>query len=1171
MPTKDGILDIGGAKVIIRIEGADHEFILVPVGQDEPGPEPIGTSVEIATAPVIVASEGTIPLEVPYPASFSVIPETLTWLDDEGERVAFVPNSVTYRWYLDGVEIATGESFPAGDAGRIGQVLTMLVEVADPRTGEILRFAAAEAVGPITDVGASTPPSTPEPPAGAELGFEDSFHVDGAGNPVITWNPDALSRWKPRVVIDKGYPILEAQWTTSGAATPEAIPANHVERLSLLESAGTRHVYTTDILNAASAGYETFYNQRDLIDTPRATQFRVRIRTVAGGVWSAWSDPQRTLAPPPPADLPAAVTFSLAPASADGQVRIFGVTGPADWGDDVAGHIEWHTAATGWQTAPGTDFIVDLPSTLYGLDVDVSLRAVGGTGAIGPATTKTVTVPGEAAVATADWPPFMILSKAAKDNPGQYIYPGGGFHRQYFHGGKVSRKNPAHVAMVMDVASLWIMPDATAQNPQMFMPALRNVGVRNGVSVEWDPTTEGRLLLASTDGGSGGGPGLYLSEDFGHTGQQVLNAPMPGGAYGIYEGRYRLWRNLICWSRFNTNRVLFITSANIANNAGAANTGKVFRSNNRGIAGSWSQVSTAPNGWGICYYLYEAANGDWIACAQNGLYRSTDHGATWTRIPNAGAAPGRFAWPGGRYTGLALSETNAEEAYVVSFGNGVYRTTDGFQTFDRRILGNFCSVFASPLDFDSVWITAMNRNANGSTGGGEPSRYSENGLQSSSVITTDATANGWDEGRDGYQLRAVPGTMANGKEELMGGFIPLQSHRKDAICHFATKWFKSNGSGTHFEWAGLNAENMGSGEANWGNLVFSRIDPDRMAIGAFDEGVFESRDAGRSFVEARRGSGGAGGNNGAQSGGYSTEDDNRLIFTFGDYTTRTTPVLRTAGNNSWATNSLFINDRTTIRENGQDVQVPRYTFASYSPCLHTPANGAGRKIATNHFVSANNGGSWTDVRGRPGWPGGGYNAQICLMSWTDADTIYAVNGTGSVLSRSVDFGQSWGDATGGGGQVSTGVNLGGVMAKAIWINPFDGDEVMWWRQGTGLVRYNFRTQSQKIEFASIRNQGMDRIVMDASNPVNEVLYVWNRNNGGEQIWRSVDGSVENITGDLPRQDSARSIVCCPHTGILFSLGTKGTQYFAPPVINALCAERLQLYAGLFGNPRALVA
>lgn len=1172
MPTTPFVFAIGSEKIIIRIDHPE-EFIPVFMGIeiDDDQTNPPETTLAVVTDAAIVPSE-TTETGVPFSATFTITDGTYTYEDETGAIVSVVPE-IEYRWYLDNVLISTGSTFGPLVEGDIGKELTLTVAATDPRTGEVLLFAA-ETDYVVTDEDAEVVPSDPDAPNSTTLTFRDSFWVDENGTETVNWNPGANDPWKPEMVLDVGYVPFAIRWTTSGSDTTNgeiaysAINANHVETVTRLSTLGTAVTFTTSYLNAASEDFAVFYTQRDLTDTPRGQQFRVAIQSIDGGVWSDWSAPF-TLQAPPPAVLPGAVTFTLAPASGDGRINISSVSGPTSWGDDTAGVREWNHPVDGWKTYVASDFPVTLPESQWGRTISIAMRAVGGTGAIGPETSNNVTVPGTPAVASGGWAPFPVMAQAAYNDQSTYYYPGGGFHRQYFHGGDASPVNPDYAAVVMDVHHVWVIPNATAQNPAMYTPGAKGIGCRNGVSVKFDPQIAKRFILAVTEGDSGNAAtegavnttaGLYLTEDLGETATQVLQCPMPGGAYGIYNGQYRAWRHMITYDRTNFNRWLFVASQNISNR-NTSNTGAVYRSTNRGV--TWSRVSTAPNNWGRCYGIQQAANGDFICVAENGLYRSTlaQAGSTWTRIPNPTGWNNNWT-----YTGLAVDPANNNNAYIVAYAQGVYKTEDNFASLhsSKRLVGPYCAVMAHPQNANKVWCISINQHE--SSIPDTQSRFSSNGLQSSTQINAAMTANGWDLDRSGYQNRKAPGQTST-RKEMMSGVVPILSgNDEDTLMHFQCKWMKSNGNGAYGAWAGVSADTMGSGEANWGNFIFHPTNPNYMMIGAFDEGFFETTNGGRGWVQAYRGNGGAGGNNGGQSGGYSVTGTNRFIGTAGDYTTDTTPVHRNGGSN-FATRNLFINDRvqTGTDQNGNPIMKPRYTFASYSP-----AAGGGNFIATNHYVSTDNGDTWVDVRQRSGWPSGGYYSQICAMSSTSPGTLYAINASGAgVFSQSTNYGQSWGNThnTGNG-------NLTGVGPKGFCLDPNDGDIMYYWGgSGVGLCRYNFRTDSRTTGLMpEIRGYSrMDRIRLDKVNP--GVIYVWNRNNGDEQVWRSINGGVSsvNITGRLCRSQGNRSIEICPHTGILWKVGTSGAMWIEPPAIaNDLARDRVALYKEIAFSPADLV-
>jgi hypothetical protein len=961
---------------------------------------------------------------------------------------------------------------------------------------------------------------TVEEGAGAPLALaDDEWDLVGCA-----WAPAGqTTTYQPKVRLHAGANVYAAQWTTSGHD-----PALE-EHWETLAPTGEAHTFVTEMLHKDTGDWHLFQKGQ-----ARSVNFRIRYKTSEAGEWSGESGRKEVL-PPASAQAPAKIVgWTVVPGRADGQIVITIEEAVAD--KNASSKVQWHNAHDGWQDIPSATFTYVLDKSLHGRKVEILVRAAGEAGLVSTETANTVQVPGKQVVVANQWQQFAMMSDVAYRDPVKYFYPGGGFHRQYFHGGDSSPVNPDHAMLVMDVHGPWVVPNATARNPGMYTPSCLNITQRNGVSVKFDPEIEKRAIIAITNTSGSNGAGLYLTKDLAETSKHVLETAIPGGSYGGYSGQYRAWRQLICYDRTDTNRWLFAVPQ------WGGGIGAVFRSTDRGE--SWSQVSTHPRtkNMGRIYVLQQAANGSFVICAENGLYRSTDNGSNWNLISRPSGLPS------GDITGMALHPTDNKIAYIAVYGKGVYRTEDSFSSVhgSKRVTGLFCAVFAHPLNFDNVWAIGLNHDPNGNLNT-QQSQFSRNGGSSWMRLNIDATANGWDLDRSGYQNANVPGFNTT-RKEMQGGIIPLMSGPEDALMHFSTKHFKSNGNGARGEWAGLSADTHGSGEANWGNIIFSPMNPNRFMIGAFDEGFFETTNGGRSFVQAHRGNGGAGGNSGGQSGGYSSSVEERFIGTSGDYTSNTAPVHRKSAGGSFQTNSLFIKDTTG--------GIPRYTFAAYSP-----ASNGGDHIATNHYVSTNNGSSWTDLRNQSGWPGGGYLAQVCLMSYQDASVLYAVNDAMNGLWRSNNFGKSWSK------YVDLGTSLSAnAQPDSLAIDPFDHNVVYWWAQGQGLVRYDGNSRS--VSFKEVNGMRTDRVRVSKLIP--NLIYLWRRTNGADGVWRSTDGgrTVENISYNMPRTQAVRSIEECPWTGILFMVGTIGPRYIAPPSINARCAERLALYKEIMRDPRA---
>src|ERR1041384_1054459 len=167
-----------------------------------------------------------------------------------------------------------------------------------------------------------------------------------------------------------------------------------------------------------------------------------------------------------------------------------------------------------------------------------------------------------------------------------------------------------------------------------------------------DPT--GSLLVYST----------YLNGDSGSRNAFGIAADSAGNAYitGNIQGN-----NSPTVNALKTNSTFFTTPDAAAN----------WNNQNAGLVGDINAVSVSPNAPSIIY-----------AATTDGVYRSTDGGANWSKTPSQGASSVNFA------SAIAVDPNNSSIVYLALF-SGLLKSTDGGN--------NWASVSSLPLNFSSVF------------------------------------------------------------------------------------------------------------------------------------------------------------------------------------------------------------------------------------------------------------------------------------------------------------------------------------------------------------------------------------------------------------------------------------------------------------------------------------
>ena len=173
------------------------------------------------------------------------------------------------------------------------------------------------------------------------------------------------------------------------------------------------------------------------------------------------------------------------------------------------------------------------------------------------------------------------------------------------------------------------------------------------------------------------------------------------------------------------------------------------------------------------------------------------------------------------------------------------------------------------------------------------------------------------------------------------------------------------------------------------------------------------------------------------------------------------------------------------------------------------------------------------------------DAVIVGLAPTQSDTVYALNKNRTELSRSDDRGETW--------QLYS--KPGWAMRKldgkpTFLVSPTDPDLVYSIDQRGDLATFDGRTWKSLgvLDLAGgIKEQGnfVRMVAVDPRHP--EIVYAATNATGRSYLFRSVDAGTtwQDITGNLPRI-GAGGLVVHPLTGDVFCGGICGTRVLAPP-------------------------
>ena len=667
---------------------------------------------------------------------------------------------------------------------------------------------------------------------------------------------------------------------------------------------------------------------------------------------------------------------------------------------------------------------------------------------------------------------LMPIRSEQQFNEGDY----GGEAEQHLHSMSRSLSHPDIIYVAHDVAMAWRSDD----NGNSWRAVLgKGLMAKYAFSIAVDPVNPNIVYLIvnnRSDWTVEEHIGMYRSTDGGDNWVRVIETQ-------TYNHRFRQKNIAYAPSTIGSARAETWYAAFQQNG--------VFRSTDGGV--TWSRRSNTS-----VYYIYQVAvdynNPDIVFMATtSGLLRSTDGGSSFSSYGGL---------PSGGVTSVEIhSRANTSHIYVTVNNRGVYRSTNSGESFSEFYsFADARYTYVHPGDDDYIVVIAGDGN----------SHVTNNGGSSWSSPTTVPTALAAD---------------SSWKNTIGGGITDLSwdpRRTNVASCFSRATIWRTEDSGATF----VDSSNGFTGYA-WGwftrSVAFDPVDPLKFATFNFDVGLVVTESGADHFVRRRipwswqndgllrwRGIG----------SGDIQPGSNRLIAAVG--LTWTTTLVRSDNlGDPWLKPS-------------EDEPREFHLFVRYHTVDPNVVYAGPRR-------SLDGGVTWSYVSGLEPWDDS-RKAEIIGMAENSPDTIYAISGDRRTHIRSDDRGNNW-----------------YVYSQTSWrhdardpmptfaIDSDNPDRIYGLMSNGDLGCYEGEswTSLNVLSMAGGHNNYVRRVVVDPS--AANVVYAGTSQEGRPFVFRSIDygETWEDITRNLPRH-GIRGVAVHPITGDFFTGGHIGTRVLPPP-------------------------
>ncbi len=665
------------------------------------------------------------------------------------------------------------------------------------------------------------------------------------------------------------------------------------------------------------------------------------------------------------------------------------------------------------------------------------------------------------------WRPLPIRSQQ------QYTYGmTGGAGEQHMHSMTRCAADPQVVYLSHDCAQVWRSDDGGLN---WHKPRCEGMLVKAGQSIEVDPLHP-NIVIAVADSSSNyisrPWEGVFRSTDYGESWELVLQVNM--------ETVQRTYQHCLAAAPSS------VTDAGAQVWYVAIPDGRLYRSDDAGV--TWTARASLPSGAVYAVHANIADSGVVYVGGANGLMRSTDGGATlhpWGNLPS------------GTISTLAMHPTDPDTLWATVQGVGLYRSTDGGQTFTAMRTGDATGIFVNGGDPDVMYLVGTSSDL----------RVTHNGGATWTVPTI------------------IPplGLQRDSRDIISGattGISPDPSNPDSALA-FSHAWLSRTDDGAI---TFSDSMSLFTGY-NWGwwfdAVGYDIADPDHFIFFCADIGMVVTRNGGLWWERHK-----------APWSWYSSG----LVSWRGMYAGDIYPV--TGSETFIASIGMYWSCKLLRSENEGDSyeliedDTENYLFVAFN--TDDPAIAyAGDKRSTD------GGRTFTAIPYLQQ-----YDASILGMCAAQPDTIYAMSDPRQRIFRSDDAGVTWRLYT------QPGWSFNGLDSKPTFaVHPTDPDIIYTLasdRRDLAMFDGTTWTDLNVVDLAGetpYRNY-VHGVALDPRHP--NIIYAVLHAAGFPQMFRSTDSGTtwEDITYNLPR--IAGSISVHPLTGDLMHSNCAGTRVFPPP-------------------------